>query len=129
MPFSISFRDGVLRLVLSGTITPEELGPMADALVEAEARAAVCPHRVTDFRPVARFDLGFDDVSALARRRRVQPPPNPIRSAVVAATPVQVGFARMLQTLNDHPQITMRIFPDMDGALAWLAEEPAPPGE
>jgi hypothetical protein len=125
MPFSISSHDGVLRIVLSGTVIPEELGRLADAIGEAEGACDVCPHRVTDFTGVARFKLGFDDVSELARRRRGLPPANPIRSAVVAATPVQLGFARMIQTLNDHPRITMRIFPDVDGALAWLAEEPA----
>ncbi|HEU0014484.1 MAG TPA: hypothetical protein VFQ45_12415 [Longimicrobium sp.] len=118
-----------MRIVLSGTLVPEELVRMADALIEAEAAAAVCPHRVTDMTALTRFEVGFEDMSELARRRRNQPPANPIRSAIVAATPVQLGFARMFQTLNDHPRITIRIFPDLDGALAWLAEEPPSPGE
>ena len=116
-----------MRVVLSGTLVPEELVRVADAMGAAERAAEVCPHRVTDLTGVTRFEIGFDDVSALARRRRQQPPANPVRSAIVAATPVQLGFARMLQTLNDHPQITMRIFPDLDGALAWLAEPAAGP--
>lgn len=124
MPFSISSGDGVMRIVLSGTLTPEELVRVADAMGKAERAAAVCPHRVTDLTGVTRFDVGFDEMSELARRRRQQPPANPVRSALVAATPVQLGMARMLQTLNDHPRITMRIFPDVDAALAWLAEEP-----
>jgi hypothetical protein len=127
MPFSISTDDGIMRIVLSGTLTPEDLGRVADAIGEAEDAADVCPHRVTDLTALTRFEVGFDDMSELARRRREQPPANPIRSAIVAAAPVQIGFARMLQTLNDHPRITMRIFPDVDGALAWLAEEPPAP--
>jgi hypothetical protein len=128
MPFSISSADGVLRITLSGTLTPEALVRMADALTEAEAAAAVCPHRVTDLTGLVRFEVGFDEMFQLARRRREMAPANPIRSALVACTPVQLGFARMFQTLNDHPRITMRIFPDLDGALAWLAEEPPAPG-
>lgn len=129
MPFSISSGDAVMRIVLSGTLVPEELVRMADALAEAEGAAAVCPHRVTDLTGLTRFEIGFNDMSGLARRRRELSPANPIRSAIVAATPVQLGFARMFQTLNDHPQITMRIFPDLDGALAWLAEVPSTPGD
>ena len=129
MPFSISSGGEVIRVVLSGTLAPEELVRVADAMVAAERAAEVCPHRVTDLTGVTRFEVGFDDMSELARRRRQQPPANPIRSAVVAATPVQLGFARMLQTLNDHPRITMRIFPDLDGALAWLAEAPTGPAD
>lgn len=127
MPFSMWSGDGVLRLVLSGSVTSEELVRVADAIAEAEGARDVCPHRVTDLTGVARFEVGFDDVSELARRRRELPPANPVRSAILALTPVQLGYARMIQTLNDHPQITMRIFPDADAALAWLAEEPPAP--
>lgn len=119
MPFSMSSAGGVLRITLSGTLTPEELGRLADALVEAEGAAAVCPDRVTDLTGLTRFEVGFDDMFEMARRRRERPPANPIRSAIVACTPVQLGFARMFQTLNDHPRITLRIFSDLDGALAW----------
>ncbi|HEX6372636.1 MAG TPA: hypothetical protein VF006_27195 [Longimicrobium sp.] len=127
MPFSISTGDGVMRIVFSGTLTPEELGRVADAIGDAEDAADVCPHRVTDMTALTRFEVGFDDMFQLARRRRERSPANPIRSAIVASTPVQLGFARMFQTLNDHPQVTLRIFPDVDGALAWLAEEPPAP--
>jgi hypothetical protein len=127
MPFSISSVDGVLRIVLSGTVVPEEMVRMADALVQVEGGLDVCPPRVSDLTGVTRFEVGFQDMSDLARRRRQQPPANPVRSALVAATPVQLGMARMLQTLNDHPRITMRIFPDLGAALAWVAEEPPAP--
>jgi hypothetical protein len=125
MPFSISSRDEVLRIVLSGTLVPEELAGMADALRELEGAVAMCPPRVTDLTALTRFEIGFEDMLQVAQRRREMAPANPIRSAIVASTPVQLGFARMFQTLNDHPQITLRIFPDVDGALAWLAEAPA----
>jgi hypothetical protein len=129
MPFSIAMDDGVIRIVLSGTLTPEELVRVADAMSVAERAGEVCPHRVTDLTGVTRFEVGFGDMSELARRRREQPPQNPVRSALVAALPVQLGMARMLQTLNDHPRITMRIFSDLNGALAWLAEAPTAPFE
>jgi len=118
----MSSHDGVLRIVLTGILMPGELARLADALAAAEDAAAVVPHRLTDLTGVTRFEIGFDDMFELARRRRERSPANAIRSALVAATPVQLGFARMFQTLNDHPLITLAIFPDVDAALAWLAE-------
>jgi hypothetical protein len=66
MPFSISSGDGVIRIVLSGTLVPEELGRMADALAEIESAAAVCPPRVTDLTGLTRFEIGFNEMSQLA---------------------------------------------------------------
>jgi hypothetical protein len=43
-------------------------------------------------------------------RRRTQRFANSIKSAVVASRPVQVGFARMYQTLNTNPQVEIQIF-------------------
>jgi hypothetical protein len=43
-----------------------------------------------------------------------------VKSAIVAATPVQVGYARMLQMMNDHPGVTVEIFDDLPAAIAWL---------
>jgi len=43
-----------------------------------------------------------------------------VKSAIVAATPVQVGYARMFQMLNEHPSVTVEIFGDLPTAVAWL---------
>jgi len=114
--------DGILRIVLPAMVTPAELHGIVDALTEIEHSAAVTPHRLVDMSGVTRFRVGFQEMFELAEFRRAHPPANPILSAWVAATPVQVGFARMFQTLNDHPLVTLRIFPDADSALAWLKE-------
>jgi hypothetical protein len=43
-----------------------------------------------------------------------------VKSAIVAPMPVQVGFARMFQILNDHPQIEVQLFATLAEAEAWL---------
>src|SRR5690349_11350672 len=91
---------GILRIVLPATLTPAELRGISGALTELEHSAAVTPHRLVDMSGITRFQVGFEEIFELAELRRVHPPANPIRSAWVAATPVQVGFARMFQTLN-----------------------------
>jgi len=62
-------------------------------------------------------------VNALAERRRTVALQHPIRSAIVAPTPVSFGFARMFQTLNDHPQIAISIFSTVEAAEAWLVSK------
>jgi len=114
--------DGILRIVMPATLTPADLYRIADALTEIERSAAVTPHRLVDMSGVTQFKVGFEEMFALAELRRAHPPSNPIRSAWVASTQVQVGFARMFQTLNDHPLVTLRIFADVPSALAWLQE-------
>jgi hypothetical protein len=49
--------------------------------------------------------------------------PVSIRSAFVAPRPIQFGFARMFQTLNDNPKIELHIVNTMDEALLWIASE------
>ena len=121
MSYSLTFEQGLIRVVMSGALTGDDLVRLADELSSHEDGAA--PDRVTDMTALTGIDVGFDEIFALARRRRASELANPVRSALVAATPLQHGFARMYQTLNDHPQITLRIFPDMAAALAWLGED------
>ena len=47
-------------------------------------------------------------------------PRNPFRTALVAVSALQQGYARMFQTLNDHPMITVRVFDSIAAAEAWL---------
>lgn len=62
------------------------------------------------------MDIGFTDVSAFAKRRRLQIARNAIRTALVARRPVEVGFARMWGTMNDLPNLTVEIFEDEQSA-------------
>jgi len=56
----------------------------------------------------------------LARTRKAFGPRNPFRTALVAVSALQQGYARMFQTLNDHPMITVRVFDSIAAAEAWL---------
>ena len=99
-----------------------DLFKLMDAAEEIENRSTVIPHRLTDLTQAAGMDVRFPDIFTLAMRRKARPFPNPFKSAIVACQPIHVGFARMFQTLNDHPQITIRIFPTFNEARNWLVE-------
>jgi hypothetical protein len=121
MAFDVRFDGGILRIRLYDTLSPRDLRGLADAVLELEARVQPVPGRVTDMTGVTTVEVGFADFLAFVERRRGRELPNAIRSALVVATAVQLGLARMFQTLNDHPQVTVEIFRDMGEALAWLA--------
>jgi hypothetical protein len=46
--------------------------------------------------------------------------PEPIRAALVACKPIQFGFARMFQMLNDNSRVQIRIFGTLEEAQQWL---------
>jgi hypothetical protein len=118
--FTVTVEAEYLRIVLSGTLTPSDLEELIEVLLAHEATLTPVPHRVTDMSGLTRLDVGFPDIFQLAERARTRPLPNAVRSAIVAATPVQIGYARMFQMMNEHPSITVEIFDDLPAAVAWL---------
>jgi len=118
--------DGSLVLVqLSGTLTREDLERVGDEIMAIEQDGGSTPHRLTDFRQITDTAVGYAEMSVLAERSRTRPLGARIRSALVVERPVQMGFARMFQILNEHPQVTVRIFEDETSARAWLAADDA----
>ena len=122
MAYDLWMEDGLLRIRLHDTLSPADLDGLAKAVIELEGRLPVIPPRVTEMVEVTEIEVGFREFLVFVGYRRGQVLPNAVRSALVVATNVQLGIARMFQTLNDHPQVTVRIFRDVDSALAWALE-------
>jgi hypothetical protein len=81
------------------------------------------PHRLTDLRALTRPYPTDPAVRALAERRKAQTLANAVKSAIVAPQPIHLGFARMFQILNEHPQIAIEIFSTGQAAEAWLCAD------
>ncbi len=125
MPIRIYLSAGVLRLDFVGICTGQELVGALGEIERIEATLPRVPDRIADLSGPHDSDIRFPDFLNVTTRRHQRLFANAFRTAIVAATPVSYGMARSFQTLNDHPQITIRIFPDLASAEAWLAE-PAP---
>ena len=119
MPYTLTIENNVLRFTLTGRITGSDLMSAAAEARIYEENAPVIPHRITDLDG-AELAIHYTDVSALAEKRRGLRFPNPFKSAIIARNPQQLGYARMFQTLNDNPQITIRIFSDELSASQWI---------
>ena len=122
MPLDMELTGSILRVTLSGTLTNADLRDGAREVDKLERSLPNVPNRLTDTRPVTRLEIDFQGVLDLANARLRLHFPNAFKSAIIAADVAHYGFARMFQTLNDHPKIRIAIFPDEAEALAWLAE-------
>jgi hypothetical protein len=120
MPYQISLDNNVLQIMLNGRITGSDLQAIVDETINYD-RAALVPHRVTDMSAITELSIGFPDVLAVAERRRILKFPNPYKSAIVAPQSEHVGFARMMQTLNDNPQVAIKVFSNRQDAINWIA--------
>jgi len=122
MAHRIYHDEEILRLDFDQTVTNDELGEIARTLAQLESSFPIVPHRLTDLTGTKGVSSTFAEILELAKARKALKFANSFKSAIVAPRPVHVGIARMFSTLNDHPQITIRIFPDVESARAWLDE-------
>ena len=120
MSYAMRMEGRILRVEFSGTFTNQDLARGAIDMADLEEAATVVPHRLADLRPVERLEIDFVGVFALAEARRRRRFQNPFKTAIVATDVVRYSFARMFQTLNDHPQIVIAIFGDAQEAIDWL---------
>jgi hypothetical protein len=119
MPFEIRDEGKYYSARLYGTLDRADLNAVMRE-VERLEDAGLLFDRLTDLTPLERIDVGFEEVFALAAQRGERKVAAPIRSALVANRPVQFGFARMFQMLNDNPRIQIRIFGNLEEAQQWL---------
>jgi citrate lyase beta subunit len=122
MPYQVGLDAGLMRIVLSDVLTVDDLHQVADEIEQIENASPVTPNRLVDILELSEAILDFSALYAVAQRRRAILPKNPIRTALVATSPVAVGYARMFQTLMTHPEITVRLFERLEDAERWLKE-------
>ena len=120
MSYALRMEGETLRIEFSGTFTNEDLSRGEVDVSQLEESSASIPHRIADLRPVQRLEIDFVGVLALADARRWKRFKNPFKTAIIAPDLVRYGFARMFQTLNDHPQIVIAIFGEEVDAVSWL---------
>jgi stage II sporulation SpoAA-like protein len=116
----IAVEPDLIRVTFAGVLTGKDLADVASAADEIERGRDPVPNRLGDLTTVTEMQVAYPDVKVFAEQRRKLVFPNTFRTAIVVRTPVQMGIARMFQTLNDNPQITIQIFEDETAALDWL---------
>ncbi|MFI5166851.1 MAG: hypothetical protein ACHQQS_09550 [Thermoanaerobaculales bacterium] len=123
MPFEITYQGDFLFMRVFGVLTKRDLLNGAEEAEIVEKSLPTEMNRAIDVTSVETFEIDFPTILAVAERRRRRKYRRPIKSALIARRPIEVGFARMFQTLNDHPQIEIRIVQSLQEAKDWFTED------
>ena len=121
MAYHIVFDGTLVVITLTGTITREDLEGIGTDLFAIERGGTYTPPRLTDLRGAEDATVGYPDVARLAERSIARPLSGRVRAALLVEKPAQFGYARMFQTLNRHPLVTLQVFKGEKAARDWLA--------
>lgn len=120
MSIEIVSTDPFIFVKLHGTISNRDILQIihdSEALAFQHAHSMDC---ITDLSDVTHFDLDYRNVFRLADWRKQHPPINPVKLAIIAQKPVQVGMAHMYQTLTETNLIQIQIVTTLDEAQTWI---------
>lgn len=120
MAYRLTAEPDFLRIQLTGTLTRADIAALTTELEAIEQASERIPDRLINGIGLVARELDVNDFLDLAARRKARIYKNSFRSALVAPTQVGRGFARMFQTLNDHPQIRIEVFESEREATLWL---------
>lgn len=113
-------KGALIHIRLSGFLTLEDLMEISARLRELESGAERSMNRITDMSEVTGSSLDYDTMEQFAATRRIAVLQNTIRSAIFAPSPLTFGLARIFQSINNNPNIEIRLFKIRDSALEWL---------
>lgn len=120
MAYKFETVSGLIRVTFQGQLTAAELTEMVAELDHIEAGSPVSPDRLIDLSGVEGTAVGVPTMNHIAELRAKAPLRNNIRSALVARTDLQYGFARMFQLMSENPRIEIAVFRDVPSARGWL---------
>lgn len=129
MPFELTTPGAVLFARLFGVFTAKELNHLATEAEIAESSHPVSLDRITDLTAVERFEVGIREICYFAIRRSAQRFSRVVKSAIVVQEPMQFRIARTYETLNENPQIQIRIVRSVTEATEWFADPKGEPNE
>jgi hypothetical protein len=129
MPFELTTRGDILFGRLFGVFTAPDLNHLADEAEISEASHPVSLDRITDLTAVEHFDVGFREIYYFAIRRSAQRFSRVVKSAIIVQEPEHYGMARVYETLNENPQIQLRILRSVTEAIVWFADPNQEPNE
>lgn len=120
MPVTHRIEERLVTIELQGGLSMAELLQAVQDLQALEASLDPTPDRLILVDAITTFEFNFDRMETLGEMRRKAVIRNPVRSAIVAGNDLQYGMARMFQSLNSHPNITVEVFRQESQARLWL---------
>jgi hypothetical protein len=114
------YRDGILFVTFPEILSDNDFNLFNEEIEIIEREYSVVPNFIVNLNNVNTFNGDYNSVQKLANQRARKTYPNNILEAILVSSDFQMGFARMYQTVNDNPQLTIRIFKDEAKAIKWI---------
>lgn len=115
MPCAFLEKDGVMRIMLQGAISGQQLHQLIDESEALLGARQQWPDALIDLVAMDASALGFLDMMSLSGRRPRVRPAHHVRLAVVSDSAMFTGAARML---GAHPAVKVELFSTLDAAEA-----------
>ena len=114
------YKDGILFVIFPETLSDNDFRIINEEIESVEEEYPVVPNFIVNLNNVKKFNGNYSSVQELAKQRAEKTFPNSILEAILVSNDFQMGFARMYQTVNDNPQLTIKIFRDEAKAIEWI---------
>ena len=118
--------DNILFQIFPETLSDNDFRLIHDELEVIEKNYPVLPHFIVNIQKVKTFNGDYFSIQKFAGQREEKIFPNRILEAIVVSNDFQMGFARMYQTVNCNPQLTIKIFNDESKAIEWIKAKGGP---
>ena len=113
-------KNDIIYQTFPETISNSDFRLINEEINLIEEKYSVVPNFIVDIRNVKTLKGDYHSIQKLAAQRRDKKFSNNILEAILVANDFQMGFARMYQTFNDNPQLTIQIFKDEAKAIEWI---------
>jgi hypothetical protein len=117
------YKNNILFLIFPETLSDDDFRLMNEELEIIEKQYSIVPNFIVNLKNVETFNGDYHSIQKLASQREEIKFPNNILEAILVSNDFQLGFARMYQTFNNNPQVTIKIFKDEAKAIEWIQSE------
>ena len=122
MPYELVSTSGTLaHFRMSGILTLSDITGVLGKLDELEVASTATPCRLIDISAVEDIVLNFAAMHDFAAKRGQVRLHSETAVAIVAATEMHYGCARMFQMVNQQKQTKVEIFRNLASARDWLS--------
>lgn len=120
MPYEILDQGDCLMVRCVGVFTDDDLDSMFRKAGAIDRATSAVPYRVVDVTSAESIEISHSSMFEFARRWRGRSHAYPNKNAIIAVSGVEVGLARMLQTLIDSADVEVRIVQSLREARDWF---------
>jgi hypothetical protein len=114
------YKNDILFVIFPEILSNNDFHLFNEEIEIIEKKYPVVPNFLVDLKNITTFNGDYNSIQKLAKQRREKIFPNQIFEAIVVSNDLQMGFARMYQTFNDNPHLTIKIFKDEVKAIEWI---------